>query len=110
MSEPEATTPHDRFFYQQGGRLDAVRSGDWKLFVNGKLYNLKIDPAEKINVAKPNAKIVQQLQGMLDEFAADIKANARPVGVVSNSRTLVPRPGVEGDKGYLPTLSLGNNK
>ena len=38
-----AKTPHDRFFYQQGGKLAAVRSGDWKLFLNGELYNLKAD-------------------------------------------------------------------
>ena len=47
LGKPGAKTPHDRFFYQQGGRLAAVRAGNWKLMVNGELYNLKSDLAEK---------------------------------------------------------------
>jgi len=106
LGEPGAKTPDDRFFYQKGGKLAAVRSEDWKLFTNGELYNLKNDLAESTNVASSNPKIVAKLQSVLEEFQADIAENSRPVGVDENSRTLVPRPGVEGDEGYLPTLSL----
>ena len=106
VGERDAKTPHDRFFYQQGGKLAAVRAGDWKLFVNGELYDLKKDLAEKNNVAKSNSDVVQKLWEMLNEFSADIKENSRPVGLASDSRTLVPRPGVAGEEGYLPTLSL----
>jgi arylsulfatase A len=105
-----AKTPHDRFFYQQGGKLAAVRSGDWKLFLSGELYNLKADLGEKKDVAGTNPEVVKRLQIMLKDFVADIKANSRPVGIAPNSRTLVPRPGIEGEEGYLPTLSLQGKK
>lgn len=110
LGEEDATTPHDRFFYQQGGELTAVRSGNWKLFTKGELYNLETDIAETTNVAQSNPEIVRKLNAMLEEFQANIAANSRPVGLAENPRTLVPRPGVEGDEGYLPTLSLPRNK
>ena len=101
-----AKTPHDRFFYQQGGRLAAVRSGDWKLFVKGQLYNLNNDLAEKNNIAHANPKIVKKLRGYLDDFQKDLATNSRPVGLVQNPRTLVPRSGVKGEEAYKPTLSI----
>ena len=105
-----AKTPHDRFFYQQGGKLAAVRSGDWKLFLSGELYNLKADLGEKNNVAGTNPEVVKRLRIMLEDFVVDIEANSRPVGIASNSRTLVPRPDIEGEEGYRPTLSLQGKK
>jgi hypothetical protein len=42
----------------------------------------------------------------MDEFEAELGKGMRPVGVVKNSRTLVPRPGVKGEEGFRPTLSL----
>ena len=107
MGAPGATTPHDRFFYQQGGKLHAVRSGDWKLLVGGALYNLKDDLGEKKNVAAANPEVVKRLSKLLEDFRKDIAANSRPVGVASNPRTMVPRPGVEGEEGFRPTLELG---
>jgi arylsulfatase A len=106
LGKSGAKTPHDRFFYQQGGRLAAVRSGDWKLFVKGQLYNLNNDLAEKNNIAHANPKIVKKLRGYLDDFQKDLATNSRPVGLVQNPRTLVPRPGVKGEEAYKPTLSI----
>ena len=106
LGNPGAKTPHDRFFYQQGGRLAAVRSGDWKLFVKGQLYNLKDDLAEKKNVALANPEVVKKLRGLLADFQKDLAMNSRPVGLAKNPRTLVPRPGVKGEEGYKPTLSI----
>lgn len=106
LGEGQGKTPHDRFFYQQGGKLAAVRSGDWKLFVKGELYNLRQDLAEQHNVAQANPKVVRRLEAMLGAFRQDIAANARPVGLAPNSRTLVPRPGATGPEAYLPTLSI----
>jgi arylsulfatase A-like enzyme len=106
LGTPGATTPHDRFFYQQGGSLAAVRAGDWKLLVKGELYNLASDLAEKNDVAGENPDIVAKLQGLLVEFRVDLEKNSRPVGIATNPRTLVPRPGVEGEEAYRPTLSL----
>ncbi|MEO2022784.1 MAG: sulfatase/phosphatase domain-containing protein, partial [Pirellulaceae bacterium] len=109
LGKPGAKTPHDRFFYQQGGRLAAVRSGNWKLMVKGELYNLHSDLSEKKDVARAHPAVVKKLKGMLEEFRQDLKKNSRPVGIASNPRTLAPRPGVEGEEAYRPTLSLGRN-
>ena len=106
LGKSDAKTPHDRFFYQQGGRLAAVRSGDWKLFVKGQLYNLKDDLAEKKNVDQANPEIIKKLRGLLADFQKDLAKNSRPVGLAENPRTLVPRPGVKGEEGYKPTLSI----
>ncbi|MCP4816793.1 MAG: hypothetical protein GY888_30140 [Planctomycetaceae bacterium] len=109
LGKPNARTPHDRFFYQQGGRLAAVRSGNWKLMVKGELYNLHSDLAEKKNVAQAHPAVVKKLQGLLAAFRQDLEKNSRPVGIAKNPRTLAPRPGVEGEEAYRPTLSLGKN-
>ena len=37
---------------------------------------------------------------------AEMKTMLRPVGFVENSRTLVPRAGVDGEEAYRPALSL----
>ena len=103
---PGAMSPHDRFFYQQDGTLHAVRYGPWKLFVTGELYNLEDDLAESTDVAAEHPEVVSKLRRMLGEFEADLEANSRPVGVAQNSRTIVPRPGVDGEEAYRPTLSL----
>jgi arylsulfatase A-like enzyme len=103
---PDAKSPHDRFFYHQGDTLRAVRSGPWKLFRSGELYHLGDDLGESRNVASKHPEMVRRLQGCLDEFEAEIREHSRPVGVVQNPRTLLPRPGVEGEQAYAPTLSL----
>jgi arylsulfatase A-like enzyme len=66
----------DLFFtYREGGKQlgktkDAVRRGDWKLihpspFAPLELYNLKLDPAERQNVAAKEPKIVNDLSAAL---------------------------------------------
>ena len=106
LGHPNARSPYEHFFYQQGGKLAAVRAGDWKLFRNGELYNLRSDLGETNNVAANNADIVQQLEQLFIEFAKDIQHNSRPVGVFENSRTLTPRPGIDGEDAFIPTLKL----
>ena len=54
--------------------------------------------------------MVKRLKGYMAEFEKDLKKNSRPVGVAKNPRTLVPRPGVEGEEAYVPTLWIGKNK
>ncbi len=110
LGEANAKTPHDRFFYQQGGRLRAVRSGPWKLFSSGELYNLEKDLAEQTDVAADHPGDVARLRQLLREFETDLTQNSRPVGVAENPRTLVPRPGVDGEEGFRPTLSLPQRK
>jgi arylsulfatase A-like enzyme len=59
---------HDYLYweYHSGGSAQAVRFGDWKAIRNGvkkapkttpELYNLKVDPAEKTNVAAEHPEI-----------------------------------------------------
>ena len=74
--------------------------------MKGQLYNLNNDLAEKNNIAHANPKIVKKLRGYLGDFQKDLAINSRPVGLVQNPRTLVPRPGVKGEEAYKPTLSI----
>ena len=74
--------------------------------VNGELYNLKSDLAEKKNVAQGNPAVVKKMKGLLNEFRKDLAKNSRPVGLAKNPRTLVPRPGVVGEEAFRPTLDL----
>ena len=69
-------------------QLQAVRSGDWKLFValdskkrnwgkpegktEQKLFNLAKDIHEDNNVASANPDIVKRLQGFAEEARADL--------------------------------------
>ena len=110
LGKPGAKTPHDRFFYHQADNLRAVRSGPWKLFRNGPLYNLEEDLGEKKNVAAKHPEIVKRLTAYMNKFEQDIKKNSRPIGKAKNPRTLVPRPGAEGEDAYTPTLLIGKTK
>jgi len=102
-----ASTHYDRFFYLENGEIAAVRSGDWKLFKDGKLFFLKEDIGEAQDVSEFNPDISLILRGMIRSFEEDLAHDARPVGIVQNPKTLVPRPGVEGADGFIPTLKLG---
>jgi len=46
----------------------------------------------------------------MNEFEKDLKKNSRPIGKAKNPRTLVPRPGAEGEDAYTPTLWIGKTK
>jgi len=115
-AEPGARSPHEAFFYYAGPNLRAVRSGPWKLHAAGQLYNLDDDIGESRNVAAQHPEVVARLETHLARARADLGdgkrkgANCRPVGVAENPRTLLPRPGVEGDAAYAPTLSLGRRR
>ncbi len=110
LRQPGAKTPHDRFFYHQGDTLRAVRSGPWKLFVSGELYHLQDDIGESKDVAAQHPDVVARLKPMFADFERELAANSRPVGKTHASRTLLPRPGVEGDEAWRPTLELGPRK
>jgi arylsulfatase A-like enzyme len=105
-----AKTPHESFFYHQADNLRAVRSGKWKCFRKGELYDLSKDIGEKKNIAAQHPEVVARLQKVMDTFDEEMVRNSRPVGVAKNSRTLVARPGVEGEEGFRPTLSLKATK
>ena len=51
LGKEGAKTPHDRFFFNARNTLRAVRSGPWKLFLNGPLHNLEENLGETKNYA-----------------------------------------------------------
>ena len=84
----EAPTPHEAFFYHRGNKLEAVRSGKWKLHIKkgkpSQLFDLESDISEKKNIIKSNQDIAKRLDGYLKSFAKDIAHNHRPAGYVKN--------------------------
>ena len=98
----------EAWYYFGGTKLQAVRSGPWKLAITGqsigmgmrekpedlakggRLYNLDEEIGEVTNLAEKHPEVVARLQKLADEMAADIAANSRPAGVVENPVTLYP--------------------
>ncbi len=115
VGNPEAKTPHDRYFYYFKGDLHAVRSGPWKLFVSQRLqrrregqpapqpfatddqpvlYNLVNDIGETTNVASKHPDIVARLLTYIEEAREDLGDgdrqgnNQRKPGQVEEPQTL----------------------
>ena len=94
LSGESTESPHDEFYYfRGGGKLQAVRSGKWKLrlaSVTGKgnkqkkqaakLFDLRADISEANDVAESNPDIVTRLSAKAVAFAAEIRQEARPEG------------------------------
>ena len=94
LSGKSKSHPREAFFYYQMDQLQAVRSGDWKLFVamdskkrnwgkpEGKkalaLYNLAKDIHEDNNVAAENPDIVKQLLAHAEAAREDLGDVDRP--------------------------------
>ena len=109
LGAPGAKTPHEAFYYYARANLQAVRSGKWKLHVQGpRLYDLDQDVGEKTDRAKDHPEVVRRLQALLAKARADLGdgakrgANCRPVGVASDPRTILPRPGKTGPAAHAP--------
>jgi arylsulfatase A-like enzyme len=102
-------SPHEAWHYFQGTRLQAVRSGPWKLAISKqsigmgmkekpadlqkdgvRLYNLGEEIGELTDLADQHPDIVARLQKFADAMVADIAANTRPPGRVENPVTLYP--------------------
>jgi arylsulfatase A-like enzyme len=84
-AKPGAKSPHEAFYYYRGNKLEAVRSGKWKLrrTKQVELYDLQADIGEKNNLADEHPDIVARLTKMMGEFDEQLKANCRPAGKVS---------------------------
>jgi len=79
---PSEKSPHKAFFYYRGNKLEAVRSGRWKLRRTNKveLYDLEDDISEKHNLAAMYPEMVKRLTDMTEKFDRELKADARPPG------------------------------
>ncbi len=84
LADPKQPSPHRKagYYYYKNGKVEAVRRGKWKLRPLGKqieLYDLDADISETNNVAPSHPDVVSQLQTLIAEYDADLKANTRPI-------------------------------
>lgn len=100
--------PHQAYYYFSGQRLQAVRSGAWKLAIAplGKgqnaaakdgaypprLYNLENDISESNDVAAANPEVVQRLQAHIATMEADLGSSGNGPGVRKPGSVNNPRP------------------
>lgn len=76
----DAKPAHDTFYYFRGLRLEAVRSGDWKLQLppekkpsaKPQLFNLKTDIGESADVAAGNPAVVERLRALAAAMRDDL--------------------------------------
>ncbi len=104
--KPGAKTPHGAFYYFRVDRLEAVRSGSWKLHARGQLYNLDDDIGESRDVAKQNPDVVARLKGLMAAFSADLAETSRPVGKVENPAYLVSAEAEKPESAAVPDGSV----
>lgn len=121
LSGKSKESPHEALFHFNGNRLEAVRSGPWKMAIapqgegTGKdaklvaasleaprLYNLDSDISETTDVAAQHADVVKRLQGYVAKMDADlgvkgIGSGVRPCGRVTNPKPLLMRHAAEYD-------------
>ena len=119
-------SPRPAHYFFNGNRLEAVRSGPWKLAVApqtegmgfGKparsndfqpaLYNLETDVGETNNVAAQHPDVVARLEKFAAEMDADLGAKSLSPGVRPPGRVVAPSgmylPGHE------PAKSVGKNQ
>ncbi len=107
-------SPNKVWYYYKGTKLEAVRSGPWKLAIapqtlgmgirekaadlqvtTPRLYNLDDEIGEVTNVAKDHPDVVARLQKLADAMIADIGSGTpgpgvRPPGTVEKPVTLFP--------------------
>lgn len=95
--ETNAQSPYEAFYYYRDDRLQAVRSGKWKLHVyrpgEGRtqiLYDLKADIGETTDVSEENPEIVERLEELAekarkdlgDDVTGQVGENVRPIGTL----------------------------
>jgi arylsulfatase A-like enzyme len=89
LDDPKSPSPHRQvgYFYYRRGKVEAVRRGRWKLRPSKKgseLYDLDADISESKNLAPQNPQVVAELQKLIRDYDADLKANSRPIWRAEN--------------------------
>ena len=105
-------SPHEALYYFLGPRLEAVRSGPWKLRLpwatNGvfkrpargapepkhptQLYNLDSDIGESTDVAAGHPDVVKRLMALADHMDSDLGSQTRGPGVRPPGKVQHPQP------------------
>lgn len=87
-----AKTPHHAYFYHEREVLKAVRSGDWKLFVeDGKpseLYNLRDDIGESNNLLRGHSEVAERLHALIKTFQEELAQYSRPAAFFDHPKPL----------------------
>jgi len=92
--QPDATSPHEAFYYYGGSRpgnppdLKAVRDRRWKLHLvsegsalrGSELYDLEGDVSETRNRINDHPDIARRLEATARKFNDKLRANTRPLG------------------------------
>jgi arylsulfatase A-like enzyme len=102
LRDPAAASPHEAFYFYAAHRLEAVRSGRWKLHLaKGRkpmreLYDLVADVGETTDVAADHPSVVSALEAHAEAARRDLGdsltgapgSGRRPVGQVDDPVTL----------------------
>ncbi len=109
LAKTGATTPHEAFYFYAHGELQAVRSGDWKLFFTrskqapkgepAALYNLASDIGETTNVLDEHPGVVKRLAKLAERMRSDLGddltgargSGTREPGFVKDAKPLTRR-------------------
>ncbi len=109
LSGQTKASPHEALFYYNHLRLEAVRSGPWKLAIapqrtgrpegegepvkhtGPRLYNLDTDKGETTDVAAQHPEVVARLQKLVEQMGTDLGVKANGPGVRSCGRVASPQ-------------------
>lgn len=111
LSGQSQTSPHEALYYFNSTKLEAVRSGPWKLaiasqgtgkgknsgsptpatFNKPRLYNLDDDIGEQTNVALQHPEVVARLQDLIRQMDGDLGRNSKGPGVRPPGRVAHPQ-------------------
>ena len=107
LGKPDATSPHEAFYYYFKEQLECVRSGRWKLRVTQtrggenasfpQLYDLESDIGEKDDLADKHPDVVARLMQLVEAARVDLGdgdqpgKNQRPAGHVEDAVALTGR-------------------
>lgn len=82
LKDAEATSPHaeEGYYYYREGKAEAVRIGDYKLFLKAKpeLYNLRKDISESQDIAAENPELVAEMRKVAEAYHAQLMKERRP--------------------------------
>jgi arylsulfatase A-like enzyme len=91
--QPGEKSPHEVFYYYKGLKLEAVRTGTWKLHLaKTELYDLAADIGESKNVADSHPDVVKRLRELADGMRGDLGVDGMGPGCHELGRVAHPQP------------------